>query len=569
MATLPGDVLLCICEELSNQQEFGTLFNCATTGKSLAGIALGWLYKIHHLSPVISSEGNDAELTKNQGLKYSDRVAEQKKMIAKWALQWKSVLRSGLGQTLYPYGLYIRVLDLRNLTELLEESLFREFEQQDFFSGEMAQFLKVQETPVKRKRPGTKGAYTRLNIPLILDAVGESLTQYVDASASQNHSTVALEDLSGNINAESLPRWTSRLSKLKSLTLWDGGVLDASVATSISTNCYDFDDLTFYGLGDDKDATLSSFLSALRPNTLRSFTALSAGGVGPETLLALNNHSKSLRILKLNGLELIGIKNLNLLQGCESLEVLELIGNLPAGYIDLKNTENDVFLEIVAWLRKCVQLRELSLEALVSSPLILTEICLCNDIKLRKLVVDGYLMVHSQNFHRSLSHQTSLEHLHLKADAEGSFRDDIDILIHSISQLPQLKYLNILNTSEYFQGPDIQSLVPHLKNLEELWFSGYDVDDRIWQPLSGLHQLRVLNVLALSYFTLNGCLAFISTLKPTNQGLLLAAMNQATTHGLSEAEQTIVRNAIKDKVGGSFDFVLFREDDSESEIDSD
>ncbi|TVY49872.1 hypothetical protein LOCC1_G000186 [Lachnellula occidentalis] len=522
---LPQDVLFCICEELANLQDFGTLFN----------------------------------------------FSKQRNMVAKWALQWKSIIRSCLGQTLYPYGLYIRVLDLSNLSDLLDDTSFRDHLQRDFFAGEMAQFLKAQETPVKRKtRKGARSVYNRLTIPLILEAVGESITSYVTESASQSHSTVALEDLSGDINTTSLLQWTGRLSKLRSLTIWDGGALTANVATSIATNCFEFDDLSVYKVGDDDDSDLASFFSALTPNTLRSFTAQTADGVGPETLLALNHHAGSLKTLKLHGVKPNGIKNLHHLQGCNLLETLDLTADRQAGFIDLKATENDVYLEVIAWLRKCEQLRELLLQGLNSAPSILTEVCLSNNTKLQKLVVTGYPVIDNQDFHRALSHQTSLEHLELKADAEGGFRDDIDIPIHSITRLPKLKHLNLVPTSEYFRTPDITNLAPHMKNLEELWFMGYDVDDSIWPSLSSLRQLRVLNILALSSFTLDGILAFISTLqRDTNHGLLLAVMNQNPVHAFTDTQQGIIRRAIEEKVNGTFEFVLFREEDSASEELSD
>jgi hypothetical protein len=42
---LPTDIVLLICEELGNQRDFGTLFNCAISGKYFAGSALLWLYQ--------------------------------------------------------------------------------------------------------------------------------------------------------------------------------------------------------------------------------------------------------------------------------------------------------------------------------------------------------------------------------------------------------------------------------------------------------------------------------------------------------------------------------------------
>lgn len=91
---------------------------------------------------------------------------------------------------------------------------------------------------MKQKMRGAKRAYMRLDVPIVLELVGESITSYVSKSASQNHATVAVEDLSGNIRTGALADWTSRLSNLKSMTLWDGGALDGSVAEAIFDNCY-------------------------------------------------------------------------------------------------------------------------------------------------------------------------------------------------------------------------------------------------------------------------------------------------------------------------------------------
>lgn len=98
----------------------------------------------------------------------------QTRTLLKWALQWKTIIRSSLGNTAYPYCLYIQSLDLRNLADLLEDPLFRENALESFFANDMAGFLKAQPTPMKRKvRSNAKGAYQRLDIPLVLELVGE------------------------------------------------------------------------------------------------------------------------------------------------------------------------------------------------------------------------------------------------------------------------------------------------------------------------------------------------------------------------------------------------------------
>jgi hypothetical protein len=108
-----------------------------------------------------------------------------------------------------------------------------------------------------------------------------------------------------------------------------------------------------------------------------------------------------------------------------------------------------------------------------------------------------------------------------------------------------------------------------LLNLEELWFGGYDVTDDLWHGMANLHQLRSLNISAVTSFSFEGILAYISILKDTNQGLLLSVMSQKAENPLSDYEETVIRQSIADKVNGKFDFTLFREVDSESEAFSD
>ena len=426
----------------------------------------------------------------------------------------------------------------------------------------------VQEMSAKKKK-GVKGPFMRLNIPKILDLVGESITKFVSEAASRNRNDVALDDLAGDIGVDALPRWTGRLSRLKSMTLYDGTSLSENVGTVIAEKCPNFEDLTFcFCTRDDMDHDLAAFFSALRKNSLESLAALTAQSVGPETLLALNHHSQSLRMLRLDGLKMDTIRHVPLLQGCAALEVLDLQGASPdMGLTNLEATENDVFLEIVAYLSRCDRLRELVFTRFPGAPQILTHLCLRNNIRLQKLQVSGYAVVGSQDFHQAISHQTTLESLELKADPEDAFRDDIDTLVSSICQLKQLTYLNLFSTSDYFRTAEIKQLASQLLNLEEFSFNGYDVTDDVWPAISGLHQLRALNVHAFSNFTLDGLLNYISTLRESNQGLQLSVMNQSAENDLSESELEIVRESISAQVDGKFDFVLFR-DGQESEFDS-
>ena len=365
---------------------------------------------------------------------------------------------------------------------------------------------------MKQKMRGAKASYRRMDVPAILDLVGESITSFVSSAAQQNKATVALEEISGDISGLALPRWVGRISRLKGMTLWNGAALSESVATSIANNCPQFDEVTFYtSLKPDIDQNLASFFSGLNKDTIRSFTAISANAVGPQTLLALNHHKSSLQRLKLDGLKSDAIKTLSFLQECVALQALEIQD--ADGLINLEATENDVFLEVIAWLGRCESLGELLFKKLADGPAILTHVCLRNNIRLRKLLVTDYSILGNQDFHKALSHQTSLESLELRADPEGGFRDDIEVLISSISRLTKLRYLNLVGTSDYFRTSEILNLSSALVNLEELWFGGYDVTDDLWRGMTNLQQLRSLNISAMSSFSFDGILAYISTLE--------------------------------------------------------
>lgn len=98
--------------------------------------------------------------------------------------------------------------------------MFRESLSESFFAGDMAELLKVDGPPAKKKTRSNKNVtYQRLNVELVLHAVGESITSFLTNAATTKRADVALENLAGHISSASLQSWTSQLSKLKSLSL--------------------------------------------------------------------------------------------------------------------------------------------------------------------------------------------------------------------------------------------------------------------------------------------------------------------------------------------------------------
>ncbi len=179
------------------------------------------------------------------------------------------------------------------------------------------------------------------------------------------------------------------------------------------------------------------FLNGLRANTLESFEIISFSNIGAESFLALNCHRESLTELKLSNLTADSVVALAMLKGCTSLRLLHLEDLL--GTTDLEGTQNDIFLELIAWLRDCRKLQEISLKKFMSGPAIMTPLLLENQIRLLKVTVEGYTMRDSRDFHQALAHQETLEGLWLRGDGEDVVRDDIDIFVESLSKLNHLR----------------------------------------------------------------------------------------------------------------------------------
>jgi hypothetical protein len=389
------------------------------------------------------------------------RVAQQKQTVSQWALQWRSIILSSLGKTVYPYCLYIQSLDLRNLVDLLEDDIFRVYFQDMFFStlqlfGETQITTRAQRNKEKQR--------TRMNIPLVINAVGDSISKFVVDSRNAQGTTAALEDidLSGNIDPDTFPRWIGRLSRLESMTLWDGTVLNGHAGEVIKKHCRSFKSLNIYTCqGDRVDFHLASFLNALPRNTLKSLRVFSYNDIGEKTLQALNHHHESLVDLALGNMKAPAIRALSELKNLTAVRNLDL-GDAE-GLINLESTANDNFLDLLAWVTGCIQLKTVRLQKFVDGPAIMRAICLKDEIRLNSVTLTGYSLANNQEFHRSLANQTELESLELRAVAEEeNTGDDMDALVSALCLLKELRYLNILDTSDNFQSLQVQLLAVSL-----------------------------------------------------------------------------------------------------------
>lgn len=52
-------------------------------------------------------------------------IADQELVVQKWSILWRTIILSALGRTILPYCKYIKVLDLDDLRQLLEDDRFR------------------------------------------------------------------------------------------------------------------------------------------------------------------------------------------------------------------------------------------------------------------------------------------------------------------------------------------------------------------------------------------------------------------------------------------------------------
>lgn len=308
--------------------------------------------------------------------------------------------------------------------------------------------------------------------------------------------------------------------------------------------------------GSDADHQFATFLNDLRPQSLETFEVISYSDIGAETFLALNCHRESLTELKINNIRAEAMSALSMLKGCTSLTTLVLTE--ATGTTGLENSQNDVFLEVIAWLQECKGLDSVTFRKFPSAPAIMTPLLLENDIHLTKLEVEGYSMKDSRDFHQALAHQESLERVWLKGDGEEVVRDDLDVLVDALSKLRHLKDLRLRDVSDYFRDEHIRQLARSLPELEEFFTSGYGITDTIWNDVASLKFLRKLDLNAMTSFTLDGILEFISKLGPGNKGLLLAVMMADADSNLTDEEQTLIRETLAAKVEGRFEFTLMR-----------
>lgn len=491
----------------------------------------------------------------------------------RWSILWRTLILSALDSTLYQYCRYLRELDLRDLSQLLDrldEPKFRTKVMKQFFAGSLSRFHHVIQTTGKHRA-------TRLDAKKILNEIGDLMTQQAPMLEVISEPTIS------DVLSTALPLWAPRLSNLRELELWDGKALEGEETRDLlHVYCPKLHRLRIHhSSGSEPDHYLAGMVGTMALDVLTSFENLGTCNIGPETCLAFNNHGQSLTALKL-ALDQEGILSLGLLQGCTRLQTLH-ISAIPTS-VDLKTTQNDAYLEILEWLKQCGQLTHIYLNNMVSAPDLLLTVLLNEDVKLESLEVNGnessmYQAKDHAAFHTALGTQTTLQSLSLRGDPVSRFcsasnlaidmlikplfqddtaRDDIELILNSLCRLTNLRELSLYRISDYFSDEHIKLLAQHLSSLEMLYIGGYGISDDVWIPLSALKTLKSITFAGITTFTKDGILGFIEQLGESNTGLVLSIEMADPDTMIPEETQDLLRDAISTKARGRFEYQPLR-----------
>lgn len=523
---LPDEIWSLICSELGQDREFAALFNVALTSRGLADSALRMMYRYHELSPAFTYTDDDVRMrngTWQDGQQY----------FKSWMLLWRSIIASTFESTTYkPYSKYLRILDFRNLAEMLESTRFRGV-QRSFYAKPLSAMAHTK----------TEGAHMYPDVVAILNDVGERVVPQA----------ALLEEISGHLRPGFLTRWILQTPRLKRMTLWRGDALGGDAGQAIANNCESFDSLSIMSwLDSEADSTFATFLTQLNPNSLTALEVLSYHDLSRASFQTLQRH-ETLKELKLSNLSREAMENLNGLVGCKNIETLLLEDSTAS--VRLEELNNDVYSDVIQWLSTCTKLRDITIKKFFDGASILAAVLLIPEVKLFKLCLEGYTVRNSSSasFHSALTDQKYLESLFLSGNGDDTHPHDLEIMVSSICHLTNLKELVLRSVSDEFDMTHISNLVLNLPLLEEFWTSGQELSSDILPLLANLRILRNLTLYALTQFDLESLFDFVDRLDSEKQkGFSLSLMAVDQDFALSEDEQKLIADALTAQVGGRF-----------------
>ncbi|KAH8424553.1 uncharacterized protein LDX57_002302 [Aspergillus melleus] len=551
---LAGDVLYMILDILGDEKDYNSLFQCALSSKCFTEFALTSLYKLYNTSPVRSG-GTDNEQFRTRRAVPTLAVlrSQQEAITRKWALMWRSIVLSTFGQTYLPYYSYIRYLDLDDLIDLLKDTGFSGKIKDDFFTPEVLDFVSRDYASKGNKRLRSSRVFP--DNEWIMAKLGGAIIERA----------TSIRGMRCSIPSSVLAEWLERLPMLQTLSVWSGASLTEHAGDKLRSHCPDFKQLTIYGWSSKTAETdCEEFLNELNPNTLQYFEVFSYSHLGPRSIKALGSHLDSLRELKLTSLSIEAIAELPSLAALPVLEVLVLTDSIPTA-------RNDEFYSIITrvaeWIRSCQALKRLDLRKFVDDANLLSQVLREDGLRLSSLSLEGYIMSQSRAFHEALGSQQSLQSLYLRGESTENYIEN-DVFLQALLQLNNLQELELKDISDGFSLNHIAVLTPFLPHLNRLWIGGDYLNDEVWKAFLCLPNLQSLVIHALSEFTSRGILDFISRLGPGNHGFSLSILNATTDANITEEAQNVIRDTLKTKLDGSFDFGLAQEEYSDMDSDA-
>jgi hypothetical protein len=555
---LPEEILVLICEELGRRKDFPTLFGCALSSVSFSEPALRTMYRINEQSALISETDDLENLRRHQPGNIAIKTAQQDSQLRRWALLWRSIIRSSLDTTYKPYCMYMRSLNLDNLRDLLQEGRFLGKIEQEFFAGDLQDFYLRKEVTSPQPSKGRRKTRWVIDLVPVLHRVGEAITK----------KTILLEELRGAISWDFLPIWIRRSPRLQGLHLQDGQALVMDAQTALKENCPSMKTLTlFTWTGSNADNHLAALLSTT--SSWQTFDLYKGGDIGKLSLTAMNHHANTLTSLKLWGLNEESVKSLGCLKECTALQKLDLEAFMPSAR--LEDLENDTFLEIISWLQNCRELKDLALENFYDGPSILAHALVTQNFRLTNLSLKKYVAYGEKAaaFHSAISEQYNLQRVYLNGEGEDTTYEELQILVDALSRLSSLQVLTLNQMSDNFTDHHISSLANSLSGLEAFHPSGFAITDSVFQSLARLRGLKDMQFFGVTQFTAAGIAEFISSLDAeTNKGLGLGLLAVDTDYALSEDEQAFLRELISTRLDGKLEITLWREAESDFESGS-
>lgn len=536
---LPREIWWEVMKIFGDIEDHNSLFVCAQVNRTFAALALPILYGIsEHSNASASAAGSEVA---TETLKASVAL-------------WRSIITSAIGQSSFPYCTWIKTLKLSDLLCLLEDIGRDQAMRARFFSPPLQQF----EILNARRRQG-------LDFDEIIGTVAEKVIDRIQASADEEDKVAGLLNLEGpHLPSARLSTWLRKLPMLKSLSVRDGSVLTAAVGEVIKDCCPAFKELTcYYCRGTDVDENMAAFFSALKPNTLESFTVNSLNDLWDLSFTALGSHAQSLKNLELQSLNLTGFESLHLIGPCPLLTELVLEGD-PAAYTTSvwRNLE-----EAVSWITKCPSLNSFSSLRVPLGHTFLQKALEPDTFRLKHLHFKGAA---DQDLFLELSrHKHPIENLSIHIMGSVTLDEEaIETERHTalfnwlVTIVRNLKHLVL---DEPILEEEFAILATGLnKNLETLVINPYQCRDAYFQLISSLLKLKTLTITSVTDISFEQMVDFLDRLHydrsdenyekvppPDHQGILITLANQEWRAGYTEEETEELQERLKKEWGGT------------------